>query len=151
MRKKYWQTLLFSWREQGGDGLTIPFILGSKQYYDHGNDDLSVEKLILEIAYNSEFEVYLSYCMTIDQLILGIRDQSKYQNAGHFLITASNTRSNLFISKFLTDFDEDVVSVAKELATRYQHLVNQGNFSFNNREWGGFSSEEMNFIKSIVN
>lgn len=148
MYKKYWQTLLFEWRKQGRDGLTIPFILGSKQYCKKENDDLRVESLILEIASNSAFEVYLSYCMTIDQIILGIRDESKRQNAGQFLITTANTNSNLFISKFLDDFEMDVISVSKDLANRYQYLVDEGNFSFNDREWGDFTSSETTFIKS---
>ena len=148
MDKKYWQTLLLEWRKQGRDGLTIPFILGSKAYIENGKDELSVESLIFDIATNSAFEVYLSYCMTLDQIILGIRDESKRTNAGQFLITAANTNSKLFISRFLDDFDKDVVSVSKELANRYQYLVDQGNFSFNNREWGDFTSSEITFIKN---
>lgn len=148
MDKKYWQILLTEWRKQGNDGLTIPFILGSKQYCGNETGDLNVENLILDIAANSEFEVYLSYCMTIAQIVLGIRDESKHRNAGQFLTSTANTNSNLFVSKFLEDFDKDVISVSKELSNRYQYLIDKGSFSFNNREWGDFTSSEIAFIRS---
>ncbi|WP_316777862.1 hypothetical protein [Pedobacter antarcticus] len=148
MGKQYWQTLLSNWRELGHDGLTIPYILGAKRYCAYEDDNLSVEELIFDISTNSTYQVYLSYCFSIDQIILGIRDESKRNNAGEFLLSSLNENSSLFISKFLDDFKRDVFSVGKELAMRFQDIVDEGNFSFNNREWGNFTSDELSFIRS---
>lgn len=146
---KHWQILLSEWRRSGRDGLTIPFLLGSQQFSKE-QINLDVKHLITDIASNSEFDVYLGYCMTIKEVIIGIRDESKEKIAGRFLKTSSGNTSNLFLTKFLDDLGEDVDAVSNALTEKYQDLIDDGKFSLNDDNWGSFSFSEVSFVKACL-
>jgi hypothetical protein len=147
MDRKYWQILLTKWRKQGKDGLTIPFIIGSQKYLPGSIARQTIGDLIVDIAVSSEFEVYLNYCLTINDLILAVRDDKKLRIPVKNVIYNNNT-SNFFISIFLDDMNNDVTSVATGLCDKYQQYIDAENYSINNNERGDFTSEEIAFIKS---
>jgi hypothetical protein len=62
--------------KKGRDGYSIPFIISSQQFLDKTSKQ-NVDNLIADFVKNSNNEIYISYCMTINDLILGIRDDSK--------------------------------------------------------------------------
>ena len=81
MYSKYWQILLFEWRKQGRDGLTIPFLVGSQRYFPGTEAFQDIAALITDITTSKDFEVYIGYCMDIKQLILGVRSGNKLKIA----------------------------------------------------------------------
>lgn len=146
MYKKYWQNLLFDWRESKRNGLTIPFIIGSQKYLK-GSTNQDISKLLWDIAMTDDFEVYITYCIDVNDLILGIRDESKIDIFGKHLTLDDTLHSNFFLTKIAYDLGEDINSVAQELSERYQRFIDDGLFSVNDRVRGVFNENEINFIK----
>lgn len=58
----YWQTLLVEQKGRGKKGFSLPFIIGSQKYLPITYPRQTVEDLILDIATNSTFPVFLKYC-----------------------------------------------------------------------------------------
>ncbi|HEY5326097.1 MAG TPA: hypothetical protein VIJ27_03790, partial [Mucilaginibacter sp.] len=144
--RKYWQVLLTKWRKQGNDGLTIPFIIGSQKYLPGSGIRQTIDDLIVDIAVSTEFEVYLNYCLTINDLILAVRDDKKLRIPVKNVVYNNNT-SSFFISTFLDDMNNDITSVTAVLCDKYQQYVDTGNYSINDNERGYFTSDEIAFIK----
>lgn len=144
MKGYYWKQLLMDWRKQGRDGLTIPYIIGSQKYlgYRHWH---TIRELVEDIASNNKTEIYLTYCPTINDLILAIRDETKSRlrlNNVSYL----NQDSQLFISPFLDGIDNNVESVIEFLTERYQIYIDEGGFSLNDGERTDFTADEVIFI-----
>ncbi|WP_454804241.1 hypothetical protein [Mucilaginibacter phyllosphaerae] len=144
---KYWRSLLLKWREQGHDGLTIPFIIGSQKYLPRHISRQDIEELFEDIASNNVVEVYLNYCLTINDLILGIRSGQKLKLPVRN-VALNGASSNFYLSTFLDDFEPDVNSVATELTGRYQGFIDQKEYSRNDNERGDFTLDEMEFIQA---
>lgn len=146
MYKKYWQILLSEWREKKRNGLTIPFIIGSQKYLKVStNQDIS--KLLWDIAYSDDFEVYITYCTDVNDLILGVRDESKKNIVGKHLTFDNTLPSKFFLTKIVYDLGEDIQTIARELSERYQRFIEDGQFSVNDRVRGSYTEYEINFIK----
>lgn len=144
---KYWQILLKEWREGNRNGLTIPFIIGSQKYLPISKHQ-NIAELLRDIASSSEFEVYLTYCTDINDLILGVRDDTKATIAGHHLILENGLPSNFFLTKIVYDLGSDLESVSQELTERYQPYVDLEKFSTNDRLRGAFGDNDIKFIKN---
>lgn len=139
----YWEILLVQWRRQGKDGLTIPFLIGSQNYFRDSHND-GIRELLISMAY-SNIETYLTYCPTIRDLILGIRDEKRGNFAGKF-ITHNGEETNLFVSKMIDGNNLDVI--IEDMIDRYQDAINSGNYSRNNRELGEYNSDDIAFIQN---
>lgn len=146
MKYKYWQVLLIEWRKRGRNGFTIPFIIGSQQYLEDVLNFQDTEELIVDIANNNDIDVYITYCQDINDLILGVRDESRKNIAGKFLKLSDGTDSSLYLTKIANDLGETIEEVVESLHDKYQCLIDAEEFSINNRERGPFSLTERNFI-----
>ncbi len=144
MEEKYWEILLKKWRAKNMDGFSIPYIIGSQNYLTK-NPQQQIADLIMEVA-NGHIEVYMMYCWTTNELILGIRDDSKFKIAGKFY-KLNDVDSKLFQTKSIADLGDDLSLVIIELIEKYERDINKGNYSSNNRELGGFISSEVEFIQ----
>lgn len=144
--ENYWQILLEKWREEGRDGFTIPYLIGSQNYLSNPLCPDGIRELITSIAY-SNCQVYITYCMNIGDIILGIYENEKQKIAGKFIIQ-DGYETNLFLSKFLSELGNDLESVIKSLIEDYQEDIDAHRYSRNNGVMGDFSIEEIDFIKS---
>ena len=146
MEHKYWQKLLIKWRENGRDGFSIPFIIGSQRYLPSGHKHQGIRELIVEMATNNQIEVYLKYCLTINDIILGVRDETKNQIPGFFPILNGCSQTGFFVTKFHSDLGNTTEEIIEALVDKYQDFIKNEEYSMNNRERGGFSGEEETFI-----
>lgn len=146
---KYWQKLLTQWREiEKRDGFTIPYIVGSQKYLNEKFDFQDVEDLILDIANDESTEVYIKFCASTGDLILGIYDDSKANIPGKYLVFENGNESNLFLTDFSKKLGNTVEEVAAELYDRYQKYVDAEEYSKNGRERGDYETSESDFIKN---
>lgn len=151
MSNKYWEILLIKWRERGQDGLTIPFIIGSQKYLPTQHSHQEIEGLIVDIATSNGTEIYVSYCMNIKEIILGVRDNSKKAIVGHFPPFEGQNQTKLFLTSFVSDLGNDVKSVAWALKEHFQGHIDSANFSKRNGEWTDYSGKDSAFIKDCFN
>ena len=148
-KSKYWQALLTEWRKDGRDGFTIPFIIGSQKYLGESpNQD--IETLIVSIIENEEQEIYLKYCITTEDIVLGIRDETKLSLKGYFPPFRDNTtQSKLFLTDYVNDLGENIETIISSLNDKYQHYIDDEEFSKNDRQRGDYSADEKQFIKRV--
>ncbi|MBI1769526.1 MAG: hypothetical protein HYR67_14255 [Bacteroidetes bacterium] len=144
---RYWELLLKSWRADNKDGLTIPFIIGSQRFLPTKQSEQNIEELLVNIIAAEASQVYISYCPTINEIIFGLRDQSKENIAGKFPTFNSSFQEKLFLTEFLNDLGSDAEGVISKLTERYQPLIDDSKFSKNEGEWGDFSGNDIDFIK----
>jgi len=142
---EYWEILLSEWRKKGRDGYSIPFIIGSQQFLDKTSKQ-NVENLIADIVKNLNNEIYISYCMTINDLIIGIRDDSKKHINGYFPEYNGREQNKFFITSFVSDLGTNIEEVIECLTERYSDRISNKEFSINNRVPGNYSAEEKEFI-----
>ena len=140
----YWQTLLQTWREEGHDGLTIPFIVGSQKYFEPRSVQ-DIKQLLSAIAWEGEIDIYLTYCTTINDLILGLWTGDKQRIKGRFL-----ENSRLYLTNGVSDLGVDINTVCKSLEDRYGHDIAASRFSKSERDRGDFSSQDIAFINRCV-
>ncbi len=145
---KYWERLLIEWRALGRDGLTIPYIIGSQQFLLTTHINQNIEELLIDIASNKECEVYITYCMNINEIILGIRDSSKRKIAGHFPPLEGKDQSKLFLTSFVENLGTDVESICLSLTVKFQGHIDGKHFSKRGDEWVEYSTGEKEFIRS---
>jgi hypothetical protein len=147
---KYWEQLLVEWRTLGRDGLTIPYIIGSQQFLPSTHKAQNIEVLLLDISTNKGCEVYITYCMNINEIILGIRDQSKTKIAGHFPPLNGDNQQKLFLTNVVSNLGDNVESIITSLMERYQEKIDREKFSKRGDEWGDYSTSEKEFIMNSL-
>ncbi len=148
MREKYWQILLRKWREEGKNGFSIPFIIGSQQYLPPNNQVQNIKDLILDIVHNSTISIYITYCTDIKDLILGIRDNSKEKIAGYFPNYNSSPQSEFFVTNIADDLGKTVEENIISLTGKYQSCIDAKEFSKTQNKRGNYSPDERTFIES---
>jgi hypothetical protein len=148
---KYWNVLLKKQREQGKDGLTLPYLIGSQNYLTGNFQRHGITELIEDILSDDLFEVNVRYCMNICALIFEIK---KDKNVAYFPAFNGKKQDRLSISISLRDeIGETVNSLTSVLTEMYQDKINQNLFSAkphpNERSalWNKFSTEDETFIR----
>ena len=146
MNEKYWQKLLRGWRQQGRDGFSIPYIIGSQQYLpgDYLNQD--IEELITDNVESNEETILLKYCFGIGDLILEMHETND-GISGHFLSFRSSPQSGLVILNFIDDLGNSIEELILILTERYQCCIDANEFSINEGERGNYSPDERAFIR----
>lgn len=150
MYTKYWQNLLWKWRQNGNDGLTIPFIIGAQKHFANSTPKQSIKELINDIINSKEFEVYIGYCMNIKELILGIRSDDKVNITGGHLLLENGEKSNFYVTKFVADLGTDLNEISETLTEKYQSIIDSGRYSINQQEWGAYTLDEVEFIQECI-
>ena len=150
-QKKYWEILLEKHRENGKDGLTIPFIIGSQKYLPENNYHQNISELIYDIVSSDIFEICLRYCIGTNTFILEIR---KEKNVCYFPKNNIQEQNKLSVGIYhKNDFGENIETLIEVLIEKFQEPINEETFSAesNNYErsvkWNKFSEEDKNFIE----
>ncbi|NVM64179.1 hypothetical protein FHW88_002507 [Mucilaginibacter sp. SG538B] len=147
----YWKILLTEWRLKGGDGLTIPFLIGAQKYFANCENPQEIKDLIVDIATNKDLDVYIGYCMTIKELILGVRSGSKLNIAGNHVILGNGTVSCFFLTKFVDDLGTCLSEITNTLTEKYQPFIAAKQYSVNQTIWGSYTADELDFIQDCSN
>jgi hypothetical protein len=142
---KYWEQLLIQWRANGNKGLSIPYIIGSQRYLPKDHIWDSINSLLVDVASSRNMEVFLSYCMNINDFILGIHSINHSPGAGFYPSLNSIEQKSLFVSDFLK-LGDDVTSIGESLSVRLEDFMENEQYSINDRVRGSFTAEEAMFI-----
>jgi hypothetical protein len=136
------------------NGLTIPFIVGIYQQYNHIHpaDSSSLEwirTILDDIVNNQDHQQYLlCRCPDLKEYVLSIPYDTI--NTGHAICNREG-HSILYLAMYDTDIHYDNIDyLAKFLENRYgDHIVN-GEFSLKAEQWRSFSKEEIDIINEIL-
>ena len=139
----YWIKLLkFYHYSERRTGLTIPFIIGSKQYYQNPKLQ-TITELIEEVKSFNEQKTALYYCNQIKEYILTI--DPNFTN-GYAKNTISFNNLIIFPStSFLKGVDE-LVHIIDCLDVFYNPKIHSEEFSVENGIWGSFSEKDKTLI-----
>jgi|GEM_PF-1564574 len=146
---RYWNTILSEWRNKGRDGFTLPFIIGAQKYLKRDTQHQHIADLLTDIVQSKDLKVYLKYCITTEEIILGMYDENGNNLKGTFPNHKGYSQNQLFLTFFLDNLGKDVEEIIQSLTDRYQGRINKGEFSkHKDRSWGDFEGEEITFIQS---
>ncbi|MFW5700917.1 MAG: hypothetical protein ACOCWM_04430, partial [Cyclobacteriaceae bacterium] len=134
------------WRKLGKKGLTIPFIIGSQRFLPAKYPHQAITELIEDMVLDGEFCLYVTYCQDINSIILGIKDEKKLLGGDYPHFKGYSQKSFYITSIIRSRLIEDLIN---ELIDRYQHMIDNNKFSFNEyRTASDFSQEDIEFIKN---
>jgi hypothetical protein len=146
--KHYWGKLINHWvKVKKRDGLSIPFILGSRTVLEKEFfvSKRCVQELLEEIGNSDDEEVIvLQYCAHICEYILGLADPNDFPKGIHI---QNGTGKTKLIATFSTQilgktFDE----IKDRLANNYNECISNENFSRINLKWAPFSESDKETI-----
>ena len=148
MENRYWQLLLTNWRNQGKNGLTIPFIIGSQNYLTLNFVRQDIRRLIVDVIENKEFPVYITYCQDVNDLIICKRDKSKERIAGRFPSFLGQEQDKFFQTMIVYNLGDSVEEIIESLTIKYQEIIDRQEYSIHDRIRGNFSSTDRSFIEN---
>lgn len=140
--KPYWYKLLNLFERKGyfSNGLTIPFIIGSRQYIESTEDLQTISDLIYEIN-SSAYYVSVLKCGGIGEYVFSlsnIGDKEIYGGVDNIVTIDISFKNGTSIS--------DIIN---ELELKYADLINSETYSKTDGEWGGYTDKEINRLQEI--
>lgn len=140
--KPYWYKLLDFFERKGyfWNGLTIPFIIGSREYIEPSEDLQTISELIDEIN-TSTYYVSVLKCGGIGEYVFSLSkasDREIYGGLDNIVIIDSS-----FETAATTD------DIIRELELQYDDLITSGIYSKNDGEWGAYTDKELNRLKEV--
>ncbi|NGM64182.1 hypothetical protein [Sphingobacterium sp. SGR-19] len=145
--KPYWYTLLSHFEENRyfTNGLTLPFILGSRSIIEPYLPIQSVEEFFKEVE---DLGLYLNLlkCGGIGENVFRIgdvEDIKTYGNKGIFIIP-----------DFIFENCSSAYEIVKQLCDENMPHLRKNEFSKNAGHWGNYSQvelEELNEVRNLVN
>jgi hypothetical protein len=139
--RPYWHKLLdlFERKNYFRNGLTIPFIVGSRQYIEPSKKLQAIGELINEIN-NSSYYVSILKCDAIGEYVFSLSSLNDHKIYG-------GVDNIVTIDTFDTTTNSD--DIVKELELKYEGIINSKAYSKTNGEWGDYTNEEINLIHEI--
>lgn len=130
--KKYWYKLLkhFDNKNYFQNGLTLPFIIGSRKYIDPATKLQNIREIIVDFN-TSGFFINVLKCDTIGEYVFRISDcgdEKIYRTLDNFVITDSSFMVHL-----------NTEGIIKLLEKEYNKYIKDGKFSKTNGIWGPYS------------
>lgn len=145
---KYWQALLIRQKEIGKRGLTIPFIIGSKKYYNGEID--TIEELINDILNSKSQIVYYTYCATLKKLIFELYEPDKPNSfPGRFPKSKNNIQKKFKQNKHCYDDGETIEDIISKLNGYYKKHIDESRFSITeyDERFREYEESDKRFIK----
>lgn len=141
----YWLILLKNLKKSG---LTIPFILGAKQYFDENCQIDTVEKILLDIKYSNFNEVLeLHFCPDIGEFVLSIAHKI-YKRKGTEIKNSDNT-TTLILTISTEILGKNFEEIISKLSSRYNKCLEKEKYSFSKRNWVKYTEMEENEINAL--
>ena len=149
---KYWELLLSKQRERGKDGLTLPFLIGSQNYFVNRLKDQNIEDLIYDIVSSQNFEICIRFCMGTQTFIFEIR---KPKNVVYYPKNKNVDQSNLSVAIYhKLELGDNIITVIDFLITNFKAKIDSKLYSAepNTYErtvnWSPFSKDDLTFIEN---
>lgn len=133
--------------EQGRDGFSIPYIIGSQQYLPANHNSQDIQEFITDIIETGEETILLRYCFNIGDLILEIIGEANDDKINRFPPFFGSPQTSLKVSNFMDDLGNTVEDLIDILTERYQPHIDAGTFSINEGERGDYTPDEKIFIR----
>lgn len=140
--KPYWYKLLNLFERKGyfRNGLTIPFIIGSRYYIEPNAGLQTISDFIKEIN-NSEHYISVLKCGYIGEYVFSLSnagDKDIYGGVDNIV-----TIDNSFKSKSST------TDIINELELKYSDKIRSKTYSKTDGEWGDYTAEEVSRLQEI--
>ena len=142
--KPYWYRVLYYFERKGyfWNGLTIPFLIGSRFYIEPTEGLQTVSQLIDEVN-NSVYYVSVLKCGGIGEYVFSLSNKTDKEIYGGF--------DNLVIIDNSFEKATESSEIIRELETKYLDYIDSGLFSKNDGEWGDFTEKDKNRLKEVNN
>jgi hypothetical protein len=144
--KAYWFRILkhFEKNHYYENGLTLPFLIGSRKYLEPDKKLHSIEQFIIEVS-QSVTPITMMRCGQIKEYVFGIMDYE------------SNKQKHIyrsFKSLIITDDSfrdvSDLPTLIEQLKILYNDHINKETFSIIRGDWGGYSETDENRLSEIL-
>jgi hypothetical protein len=145
MNKPYWLFLLESYLQNlNRSGLTIPFIIGAKPYFEINNNNLNnVRELLLEMQNIETSKTFtIKKCQAINEYVIGI------DNDAHFLNGYVPRFGNITLNDGAFKDERSFESIIVTLEKKYNECIENSVFSKNNGKWINYSEDDLETINS---
>ena len=141
--KPYWYKLLnhFENKHYFQNGLTIPFIIGSKTIIEPNNEIDTVEELFNQVK-ESDYTLSVLKCDMIGEFVFsiaGVDDQDTYGGVENLVIIDDSFNEMKTIEE-----------ISLFLSNRYTTIINAGDYSRIDGDWTSFSVSDEERIGEIV-
>lgn len=144
MSDKYWYDLLQAWKNEGGTGLSFPFLIGAKEIIDdkYSSAPNDIEDLIDEMLEhdNEEEIIRIKWCANLRGIVVGLCDRDDVVDGKFF--------DNVVITgKILRDYGDEISDIKSGVISEYTTQIEQKEYSKNKGSWGYFAENEIEFIR----
>lgn len=149
----YKLTKLLKQKGKINTGLTIPYIFGAYKLLEQPFENIS--GLLDELRKNpiDKYPV-IQKCGTIHQHVIAVEDKANYHKdyIRDVKLKNANNEINLVVSSN-TNLGRTDAEIYKSLTQLYKKYIDEGKFSWNNKEqkWKPFEEDEIGLILSIKN
>ena len=149
----YWGRLINYWvNVKGRNGLSIPFILGTRTLIDYKFkiDDHSVSDLLHEIKNWDDDEIItLQYCGDIREYVLGLNDP-KNPKDGLLIINEDTGKTKIIATLNTIILGKTFANIVKSLTDRYNDCLIKEKYSRIDFDWKSFSDSDLKMINEAL-
>lgn len=142
----YWSVLLRYFEKRGyiHNGLTIPFLIGTRKIMEPKKPFLSINDLVFSI---SEIGGTILECPNIGEFVIGTLDAEtlRYKSAYPKFI------DNILITDNSLNMVNNIQELISHFEKRYQKNLDNSTYSINNGVWSDFTEIEVNRINEVNN
>lgn len=142
LNNKYWFKLLSHFENKGyiHNGLTIPFIIGSRRFIQPFAEIQDIEELINDFRTSGHF-ISIFKCNSIGEFVLNISNENDKLIYGGF-------ENFVFIDNSFSDIKsfEELNTYFKE---RYSEKIRKEQYSLNSGKWTYFTEIELKRLEEI--
>jgi hypothetical protein len=147
----YWFTVLkyFEEKKYFRNGLTIPFLIGSRTILEPGEQLQTIEEFITDLS-ESDPPITLMKCWQTDQYVLSIIDdldrqmmrvyKDLYKNFGSLVITDQSFAKFTSLGDVISQLDSDLSCE-----------IESGGYSRIDGEWQGFDVRDLQRLNELLN
>jgi hypothetical protein len=134
----YWLRVIRFFERRGfiQNGLTVPFLIGSRKYLQTADAHYNVERLLFEF-YNSQVPLTILFCNNINEFVVGSMDAETTK-----LMEDGKVSYHHFGKLFCVDSSietQDINSLTKSFIERYSKLIDKELYSVIHGIWQVFS------------
>lgn len=149
----YWGRLINHWvKVKGRNGLSIPFILGTRTLIDSNfkTDNHSVSDLLNEIKNCDGDEIIiLQHCENIGEYVLGLNDP-KNPKDGLLVPSGKNGKTKIIATLNTGVLGKTFDGIVKSLTERYNDCLTTGAYSKIDFKWTTFSNSDLKMINEVL-
>ncbi len=148
----YWPALINHWvRVKRRNGLTVPFILGTKTIIDSESKIVSqdIGKLFNDIVSYPGDEVFtLQHCENVGEYVLGLNSVNPKE--GLTILNKDTGKPKLIATLNTSVLGKNYEAIVTSLTHRYHDCLNNGLYSRFDFKWTAFSKEDLKMINEVL-